>query len=110
MYLIDHVAELRFVNRFIYAIKRIYTHTYRFPQQQTRSTYLCFPDAHHSPGVVRCSSREYRHLSAVAGFSEGFSRLPSTTANGSVAAVKSDVWSDIGVKDPCSSLQDLRED
>jgi len=26
MYLIDHVAELRFVNRFIYAIKRIYTH------------------------------------------------------------------------------------
>ena len=33
MYLIDHVhvAELRFVNRFIYAIKRIYTHT-TFPQ------------------------------------------------------------------------------
>src|SRR6218665_3166114 len=27
MYLIDHVAELRFVNRFIYAIKRIYTHS-----------------------------------------------------------------------------------
>src|SRR6218665_1944477 len=27
MYLIDHVAELRFVNRLIYAIKRIYTHT-----------------------------------------------------------------------------------
>jgi len=26
MYLIDHVAELRFVSRFIYAIKRIYTH------------------------------------------------------------------------------------
>ena len=26
MYLIDHVAELRFVNRLIYAIKRIYTH------------------------------------------------------------------------------------
>ena len=25
MYLIDHVAELRFVNRLIYAIKRIYT-------------------------------------------------------------------------------------
>ena len=25
MYLIDNVAELRFVNRFIYAIKRIYT-------------------------------------------------------------------------------------
>jgi len=28
MYLIDHVAELRFVNRFIYAIKRIYTQQY----------------------------------------------------------------------------------
>src|SRR6218665_2019315 len=28
MYLIDNVAELRFVNRFIYAIKRIYTHTH----------------------------------------------------------------------------------
>src|SRR6218665_1319462 len=28
MYLIDHVAELRFVNRLIYAIKRIYTHTH----------------------------------------------------------------------------------
>jgi len=27
MYLIDHVAELQFVNRLIYAIKRIYTHT-----------------------------------------------------------------------------------
>ena len=27
MYLIDHVAELRFVNRLIYAIKRIYTVT-----------------------------------------------------------------------------------
>src|SRR6218665_116107 len=27
MYLIDNVAELRFVNRFIYAIKRIYIHT-----------------------------------------------------------------------------------
>jgi len=27
MYLIDHVAELRFVNRLIYSIKRIYTHT-----------------------------------------------------------------------------------
>jgi len=27
MYLIDHVAELRFVNRLIYVIKRIYTHT-----------------------------------------------------------------------------------
>src|SRR6218665_2315248 len=26
MYLIDHVAELRCVNRLIYAIKRIYTH------------------------------------------------------------------------------------
>jgi len=26
MYLIDHVAELRFVNRLIYTIKRIYTH------------------------------------------------------------------------------------
>src|SRR6218665_3257921 len=26
MYLTDHVAELRFVNRLIYAIKRIYTH------------------------------------------------------------------------------------
>ena len=25
MYLIDHVAELRFVNRLIYAIKQIYT-------------------------------------------------------------------------------------
>jgi len=25
MYFIDHVAELRFVNRLIYAIKRIYT-------------------------------------------------------------------------------------
>jgi len=25
MYLIDHVAELQFVNRLIYAIKRIYT-------------------------------------------------------------------------------------
>jgi len=25
MYLIDHVAELRFVNRLIYATKRIYT-------------------------------------------------------------------------------------
>jgi len=25
MYLIDHVAELRFVNRLIYVIKRIYT-------------------------------------------------------------------------------------
>src|SRR6218665_1998027 len=28
MYLIDHVAELRFVKRFIYAIKRIYIHTH----------------------------------------------------------------------------------
>jgi len=26
MYLIDHVAGLRFVSRLIYAIKRIYTH------------------------------------------------------------------------------------
>ena len=26
MFLIDHVAESRFVNRLIYAIKRIYTH------------------------------------------------------------------------------------
>jgi len=26
MYLIDHAAALRFVNRLIYAIKRIYTH------------------------------------------------------------------------------------
>ena len=30
MYLMDHVAELRFVNRLIYAIKRIYTHTQVF--------------------------------------------------------------------------------
>ena len=29
-YLIDHVAELQFVNRLIYAIKRIYTHTEHF--------------------------------------------------------------------------------
>src|SRR6218665_2349824 len=28
MYLIDHVAELRFVNRLIYAIKRTHTHTH----------------------------------------------------------------------------------
>ena len=28
MYLIDHVAELWFVTRLIYAIKRIYTHTH----------------------------------------------------------------------------------
>ena len=27
MYLIDHVAELLFVNWLIYVIKRIYTHT-----------------------------------------------------------------------------------
>ena len=39
MYLIDHVAELRFVNRLIYAIKRIYTYTIVFaffwPWQRT---------------------------------------------------------------------------
>ena len=30
MYLIDHVAELQFVNQLIYAIKRMYTHTITF--------------------------------------------------------------------------------
>src|SRR6218665_2767097 len=34
MYLIDHVAELRFVNRLIYVIKRIYTH--RFESRSSR--------------------------------------------------------------------------
>ena len=39
MYLIDHVAELRFVNRLIYAIKRIYTHTHT--HTCTNITQIC---------------------------------------------------------------------
>ena len=37
MYLIDHVAELRFVNRLLYAIKRIYTVTFSFSAKTKKS-------------------------------------------------------------------------
>ena len=42
MYLIDHVAELRFVNRSIYSIKRIHTHVGFI----IRSPYLCLISVH----------------------------------------------------------------
>ena len=38
MYLIDHVAEVRFVNRLIYAVKRIYTHTHTIISAERSST------------------------------------------------------------------------
>ena len=46
MYLIDHVAELRFVNRFIYAIKRIiYTHhEHVILESHTYLNSTCFPE------------------------------------------------------------------
>jgi len=37
MYLIDHVAELRFVNRLIYAIKRTHTHTHTHAHTHTHT-------------------------------------------------------------------------
>src|SRR6218665_2266042 len=40
MYLIDYVAELRFVNRLIFAIKRIYTHTFTYSNYITNFNFF----------------------------------------------------------------------
>src|SRR6218665_1985006 len=56
MYLIDHVAELRSVNRFIYAIKRIYTH-----HAQAGSWDSCKSDEFFV-GSTLCSSTRILHL------------------------------------------------
>src|SRR6218665_3706328 len=67
----------------------------RFSQQLSRHTYHRVPDAQQSPGVARCSSRELSSdLFADAAFPDGFLRLPTTIANGSVAAIKYDVGPD----------------
>jgi len=49
MYLIDQVAELRFVNRLIYAIKQIYTHTLSRQSSCPEATAIHILDI---PGLV----------------------------------------------------------